>query len=125
MYLKVSDLAERNAKPSILADASVKDVIIAISKNRLGAVVVVDNSQIMGIITDGDIRRMLEKYSDLADLTAKDIMNSNPKMIDKDTLAVTAFELIRQSNITQLLVTDVNGYFGIVHLHDLLHEGLL
>lgn len=125
LYLKVSDLAERNAKPSIRSGASVKDVIIAISKNRLGAVVVVDDSKIMGIITDGDIRRMLEKYSDLADLTAKDIMNSKPKMIDKDTLAVTAFELIRQSNITQLLVTDANDYFGIVHLHDLLHEGLL
>lgn len=125
LYLKVSELAERNAKPGILADAAVKDVIIAISKNRLGAVVVVDGSQIIGIITDGDIRRMLEKHSDLTDLRAKDIMNSNPKMIDKDTLAVTAFELIRESNITQLLITDANGYFGIVHLHDLLHEGLL
>ena len=126
LYLKVSELAERNAKPSVLADASVKDVIIAISKNRLGAVVVIDaNHQVKGIITDGDIRRMLEKYSNLDDLTASDIMNSNPKTIDKDTLAVTAFELIREYNITQLLVTDAENYFGIVHLHDLLHEGLI
>jgi len=125
LYLKVSELAERNAKPCVLADASVKDVIISISKNRLGAVAVVEDNLIKGVITDGDIRRMLEKYSDLTGLTAGDIMNSNPKTINKDTLAVTAFELIRQSNITQLLVTDANGYFGIVHLHDLLHEGLL
>lgn len=125
LFLKVSELAERNAKPSVLPGASVKDVIITISKNRLGAVVVVDANQIEGIITDGDIRRMLEKYSDLTDLTAKDIMNGNPKTIDKGILAATAFEMMKKSNITQLLVTDANGYFGIVHLHDLLNEGLI
>ncbi len=126
LYLKVEELAQRNAKPSVSPDAPVKDVIISISKNRLGAVVVVEGDyQIMGIITDGDIRRMLEKYSDLTGLTAGEIMNSNPKIIDKETLAVTAFEMIREYNITQLLVTDAKGYFGIVHLHDLLHEGLI
>ena len=125
LYLKVSDLALQNAKPEILPDAAVKDVIIAISKNRLGAVVVVDGSEILGVITDGDIRRMLENYSDLTNLSARDIMNSNPKIIDKDTLAATAFELIREYNITQIIVTDAKAYFGIVHLHDLIHEGLL
>lgn len=126
LYLKVADLAQKNAKPGVSPDASVKDVIIAISKNRLGAVVVVEGDyHIKGIITDGDIRRMLEKYTDLTDLTAGEIMNSNPKTVDKDTLAVTAFEMIREYNITQLLVTDTKGYFGIVHLHDLLHEGLI
>ncbi|WP_158799554.1 SIS domain-containing protein [Pedobacter sp. L105] len=125
LYLRVSELAERNAKPSVSPEATVKDVIITISKNRLGAVVVLVGNNIQGIITDGDIRRMLEKYSDLTNLTAADIMNNNPKTIDKDILAATAFELIRESNITQLLVTDANGYFGIVHLHDLLHEGLI
>jgi len=125
LFLKVAELAERNAKPSVLPGASVKDVIITISKNRLGAVVVVEGNQIKGIITDGDIRRMLEKYTMLTDLTANDIMNSNPRTIDKDTLAATAFGIIRKSNITQLLVTDANGYFGIVHLHDLLQEGLI
>lgn len=126
LYLKVADLAQKNARPSVSPAASVKDVIIAISKNRLGAVVVVEGDhQIKGIITDGDIRRMLEKYTDLTDLTAGEIMNSNPKTVDKDTLAVIAFELIREYNITQLLVTDTKGYFGIVHLHDLLHEGLI
>lgn len=125
LYLKVADLASKNAKPSVLPDAAVKDVIIAISKNRLGVVVVIEQNRVKGIITDGDIRRMLEKYADLTNITARDIMNSNPKTIDKDTLAVTALELIRQSNITQLLVTDTEGYFGILHLHDLLHEGLI
>jgi len=126
LYLKVSELAERNAKPSVSPSASVKDVIVAISKNRLGAVVVIEAThEIKGIITDGDIRRMLEKHSDLSGLTAIEIMNGNPKTIDKDTLAVTAFEMIREYNITQLLVTDAKGYFGIVHLHDLLHEGLI
>lgn len=125
LYLKVADLARKNAKPSVTPDAAIKDVIVAISKNRLGVVVVIDQNQIKGIITDGDIRRMLEKHTNLTNITARDIMNNNPKTIDKDTLAVTAFELIRQSNITQLLVTDTDGYFGILHLHDLLHEGLI
>jgi len=125
LYLKVSELAERNAKPAISADASVKDVIIAISKNRLGAVVVTDGNHVVGIITDGDIRRMLENHPSLTGITAKDIMNKNPKTVDKDILAATAFEMIRQFNITQLLVTDADGYVGIVHLHDLLQEGLI
>lgn len=125
LYLKVSELAERNSKPAISADASVKDVIIAISKNRLGAVVVTDGNHVMGIITDGDIRRMLENHPSLTGITASDIMNKNPKTVDKDILAATAFEMIRQFNITQLLVTDADGYVGIVHLHDLLQEGLI
>ena len=125
LYLKVSELAERNSKPAISADASVKDVIIAISKNRLGAVVVTDGNHVMGIITDGDIRRMLENHPSLTGITANDIMNKNPKTVDKDILAATAFEMIRQFNITQLLVTDADGYVGIVHLHDLLQEGLI
>lgn len=125
LYLKVSELAARNLKPAISADASVKDVIIAISKNRLGAVVVTDGNHVMGIITDGDIRRMLENHPSLTGLTANDIMNKNPKTVDKDILAATAFEMIRQFNITQLLVTDADGYVGIVHLHDLLQEGLI
>jgi arabinose-5-phosphate isomerase len=125
LYLKVSELAERNLKPSISADSPVKDVIIAISKNRLGVVVVTDKHHVMGIITDGDIRRMLEKYPSLDGVTAKDIMNKNPKTVEKDILAASAIEIIRQFNITQLLVTDAGKYYGIVHLHDLLQEGLI
>jgi len=125
LYLKVSELAERNLKPSISANSPVKDVIIAISKNRLGAVVVTDRNHILGIITDGDIRRMLEKYSSLDGVTAKDIMNKNPKTVEKDILAASAIEIIRRFNITQLLVTNADKYYGIVHLHDLLQEGLI
>lgn len=125
LFLKAGDLASKNAKPTVSPNSAVKDVIITISKNRLGAAVVVRDEQIIGIITDGDIRRMLEKYTNLTNLTAKDIMNSSPKTVDKNTLAVQAFELIRSTNITQLLVTENNSYFGILHLHDLLHEGLL
>ncbi|WP_442592151.1 KpsF/GutQ family sugar-phosphate isomerase [Pedobacter sp. AW31-3R] len=125
LYLKVSEIAEKNLKPSIASDSSVKDVIIAISKNRLGAVVVTQGDLILGIITDGDIRRMLEKHPVLTGITAKDIMNQTPKTVDKEVLASSAFEVIKKFNITQLLVTDANKYYGIVHLHDLLQEGLI
>ncbi|MES2826823.1 MAG: KpsF/GutQ family sugar-phosphate isomerase [Bacteroidota bacterium] len=125
LYLKTGDLAVRNAKPSIHPSASVKDVIVEISQNRLGAVVVIEGNEISGIITDGDIRRMLEQHSDLTNITARDLMNSNPKRVDKDLLAMEALEIIKENNITQLLVTDSNGYFGMVHLHDLLQEGII
>lgn len=125
LYLKTGDLAVRNSKPSIHPSASVKDVIVEISQNRLGAVVVIDGNDILGIITDGDIRRMLEQHSNLADITAKDLMSSNPKHLDKEVLAVHALELIKENNITQLLITDANKYFGMIHLHDLLQEGII
>lgn len=125
LYLKVAEMAIKNEKPTIRPDAPVKDVIIEISKNRLGAVVVIDQDLILGIITDGDIRRMLEKHTDLSNICARDIMNSNPKKIDKDMLAIAALQIIKENNITQLLVTSNKGYFGLIHLHDLLHEGVL
>lgn len=125
LYLKTGDLALKNQKPSIRPEASVKDVIIEISQNRLGTVVVVDGDVILGIITDGDIRRMLEKHSDLTHIKASDLMNPNPKKIEKDLLALNALEIIKENNITQLLVTDAGSYFGIVHLHDLLQEGII
>lgn len=125
LYLKTGDLAVRNAKPSIHPDASIKDVIVEISQNRLGATVVIDGNDILGIITDGDIRRMLEQHSNLTDITAKDIMTQNPKHLDKEVLAVQALELIKGNNITQLLITDSNKYFGMIHLHDLLQEGII
>jgi arabinose-5-phosphate isomerase len=125
LYLKTGELALKNQKPSISPDASVKDVIIEISRNRLGAVVVVDMNKILGIITDGDIRRMLENHSDLSNIKARDLMNSNPKRIEKDLLAISALDVIKENNITQLLVTDAGNYFGIVHLHDLLQEGII
>lgn len=125
LYLKAGDLAIKNEKPSIHPMASVKDVIIEISKNRLGAVIVTEDNLILGIITDGDIRRMLENFSNLENITAADLMNRNPKKIDKEILAVNALEIIKQNNITQLLVTDADEYFGMIHLHDLLQEGII
>ncbi|TCC92676.1 KpsF/GutQ family sugar-phosphate isomerase [Pedobacter hiemivivus] len=125
LYLRTGDLAVKNQKPSISPDASVKDVIIEISQNRLGTVVVVEEDVILGIITDGDIRRMLQKHSDLTNIKASDLMNPNPKRIEKDQLAIHALEIIKENNITQLLVTDAGNYFGIVHLHDLLQEGII
>jgi arabinose-5-phosphate isomerase len=125
LYLKSGDLALKNERPAIQPDASVKDVIVEISKNRLGAVVVIDGNLIQGIITDGDIRRMLEKHSDLTNIKARDLMNTKPKKIEKDLLALHALEIIKENNITQLLVTDEGAYFGIIHLHDLLQEGII
>ncbi len=125
LYLKAGDLALKNQKPSISPDASVKDVIIEISQNRLGTVVVVQEREILGIITDGDIRRMLQKHSDLSNIKASDLMNPHPKRIEKDLLALNALQIIKENNITQLLVTDAGVYFGIVHLHDLLQEGII
>jgi arabinose-5-phosphate isomerase len=125
LYLKIGELTLKNQKPEISPDASVKDVIVEISRNRLGAVVVVENTQILGIITDGDIRRMLEKYSNLQDLTARDIMSKNPKVVDREMLAIEALQIIKTNNITQLLVMQNNSYYGLVHLHDLLQEGII
>lgn len=125
LYLKAGDIAAKNEKPSISPNASVKDVIIEISKNRLGAVVVIDSSNILGIITDGDIRRMLEQHTHIENIKAIDLMNVNPKKIDKNELALLALEVIKQNNITQLLVTDENNYFGLIHMHDLLQEGII
>lgn len=125
LYLKAGDIATKNEKPSIAPDASVKDVILEISKNRLGAVVVIENDNILGIITDGDIRRMLEQHSNIENIKATDLMNVNPKNIDKDELALLALEVIKQHNITQLLVTSGNNYYGLIHMHDLLQEGII
>ncbi len=125
LYLKAGDIAAKNEKPFVSATASVKDIIIQISKNRLGAAAVIENDVILGMITDGDIRRMLEKFTNFEHITAIDLMNRNPKKIDSEELALSALKLIRAHNITQLLVTKENRYFGIVHLHDLLKEGIV
>jgi arabinose-5-phosphate isomerase len=125
LYLKVGDLAALNEKPEIPSDASVKDVIVEITKNRLGAVAVVDNGQLSGIITDGDIRRMLEKHEHIEHLKARDIMSTSPKYINKDELAVHALDLLRTNNISQILVGSQTEFEGFIHLHDLLREGII
>ena len=125
LYLKAGDIAAKNEKPQIHSDAPVKDIIIQISKNRLGAVAVIDDEIIVGMITDGDLRRMLEKHTNLENIKASDLMNTNPKRIDSEELALIALETIRVNNITQILVTKNDRYYGIVHLHDLLQEGIV
>jgi len=125
LYLKAGDIASKNEKPSVSPDAPVKDIIVQISKNRLGAVVVIEGEKILGMITDGDIRRMLERHTNLENIKASDLMSTTPKKIDSEELALLALEVIRQNNITQILVTKDDRYFGLVHLHDLLQEGIV
>ena len=125
MYLKVGDLSVNNQTPRVNHNDDLKTVIVEISSKRLGATAVLKNQSLIGIITDGDIRRMLEKNSNLDNLIASDIMSSNPRTISSDTLVVHALNLMRQNNITQLLVVDHKKYAGVIHLHDILKEGIL
>jgi len=125
LYLRVGDLSDQNGKPSVQQQATVSDIIITITQFRLGAVAVLDEDRIVGIITDGDIRRMLEKHTDLARITAGDIMGKSPKIIDKNELAANALHIMRENNITQLLVSDKNYYAGVIHIQVLLKEGII
>jgi arabinose-5-phosphate isomerase len=128
LYLHVSDLYVNNECPKVLSTASLKQVIVEISKKRLGATAVVDtNDQLLGVITDGDLRRMLEKSITLQldEIKAAEIMTKHPKTVDADALAVEALDLLRQYDITQLVVTAGSTYLGFIHLHDLVREGLI
>lgn len=126
LYLRVEDLSQQNANPQVSATASLKEVIYEISNKRLGATAVTaEDGTLKGIITDGDLRRMLEKHDDTSKLTAQDILTADPKSIEEQELAVNALELIREHNITQLVVTKEGKYAGFVHLHDMVREGLL
>ena len=125
LYLKVSDIYTNNQAPQVNHDDDLKKVIIEISSKRLGATAVLKGNKLLGIITDGDLRRMLEKNSDLSTLTATDIMSENPRTIAPDTLVVNALSIMRQNNITQLLVVEKKIYKGVIHLHDILREGIL
>jgi arabinose-5-phosphate isomerase len=124
LYLRVSDLIEKNELPQVAPNTLIKDVIIEISKKRLGTTAVVENNKIVGIITDGDLRRMLKDNTNISGLVASDIMSKNPKTIQSDAMAITALETMESNNITQILVEDTNNYVGVVHLHDLLKEGI-
>ncbi len=126
MYLRVIDLIKFHQKPVVYTKEDVKKVIVEISKNRLGSTAVLDdNNNIKGIITDGDIRRMFEKYDSFNKILAKDIMSNSPKTIEFDTLAVEALHIMKTNNISQLLVVENNIYTGILHIHDLLREGII
>lgn len=126
LYLRISDIYANNEKPFVLLNQSLKRVIVEITKKRLGATAVVDRKKILhGIITDGDLRRMLEKNNLSEKIEARDIMTSNPKTIDPDELAVNALDMMRKHEITQILVVKDGKYLGMIHLHDLLREGFI
>jgi arabinose-5-phosphate isomerase len=126
LYLKVSDIYLQHKLPSVSADAPLKDVIIEISGKRLGCTSVLEgDNNLLGIITDGDLRRMLEKDVALDRVKARDIMTANPKTIQKDEFAVKALHLMQEANITQLVVMDGPKVAGFIHLHDLLKEGII
>jgi len=125
LYLRASDIFVNNEKPQVTPDMPISEVIVEISSKRLGSTAVLENNEIIGLITDGDLRRMLQDTRNYSDLCAKDIMSSNPKTIDKDTLLVDALNIMRNNNITQLLVAHHGEYFGVIHLHDILKEGIL
>ncbi|MBT8265253.1 MAG: KpsF/GutQ family sugar-phosphate isomerase [Bacteroidia bacterium] len=125
LYLRVSDLSSLNMKPMVTLNTSIKQVIIEITEKMLGVTAVVENDKIVGIITDGDLRRMLSKNVDMTKLYAKDIMSPNPKRIDNNAMAVDAMELMETFGISQLLVEENEKYAGVVHLHDLVKEGII
>ena len=125
LYLKISDILSAENNPTVRVEASINEVIIEISNKRLGATAVIDNDELKGIITDGDLRRMLEDGASFTDLKANDIMNENPKTISKNTLVYDALQLMEANNISQLIVMHSSKYVGIVHLHDILKEGVV
>lgn len=126
LYLRAGDMVMEDENPMVAPGSSVKNVLVEITGKRLGAAAVINEANdIIGIITDGDIRRMLEKYESFTSLTATDIMGSNPKTIEGETLAIEALELMRENNISQLIVTTNGVYKGMLHLHDLVREGII
>lgn len=125
LTLKVSDIYGNNEKPEVNPNSSIKDVIIEISSKRLGITAITENDQLIGTITDGDLRRMLEKSTDIDNLSAKDIMSNSPKTINENEMATAALKQMQDSNITQLIVINNKAYLGVIHLHDLLKEGIV
>ena len=126
LYLRVSDLYIKNEKPWVEINSDIRSIIMEITSKRLGCAAVIENNRIVGIITDGDLRRMLQKNQSFDQLTAKDIMSCSPKCINAHTHAVEALSLMRKHSITQLLVVnDDEEYIGVIHLHDLINEGIL
>ena len=125
LFLTVKDLSTYNEKPNVKLNSSIKEVIVEISEKRLGVTAVTKDGKIQGIITDGDLRRMLAYTDDFSKLCAEDIMTNNPKSIDSDAMAVDAMQLMEEHEISQLLVTQNGVYAGVIHLHDLVKEGIL
>jgi arabinose-5-phosphate isomerase len=125
LYLTVADLYKNNEKPSVATTATIKEVIIEISKKRLGATAVVDNDTLIGIITDGDIRRLLEENDNISGIIAAQLVNKNVKTIIEDAMAVDALAMMRNHDIMQLVVTKENVYLGMIHIHEIIKEGII
>jgi arabinose-5-phosphate isomerase len=125
LLLRVRDMLENTLKPMVTPETSIKKVIFEISEKRLGVTAVIENNKVIGIITDGDIRRMLSDRDSFTDLTAKDIMTKKPKMIQSNDMVVDAFNIMEDFSITQLVVVENQEYKGILHLHDILKEGIV
>ena len=126
LYLRVAEMIQPHEKPQVFSGASVKEAINEITKKRLGAAAVInEEDEVLGVITDGDIRRMFEKYESFTSLKANDIMSTNPKTIETDTLAVNALDKMRENNINQLVAVNKGKYAGILHLQDLVKEGII
>lgn len=124
MFLRVSDLSVNNQVPQVDASESISNVIIEISSKRLGTTAVIDNHSLIGVITDGDLRRMIQDYPNYSDLSAKDVMTKSPMTVAFDEMVVNALAIMRENNITQLPVMEGKKYVGIIHLHDILKEGI-
>jgi len=125
LYMTVEKLYKQNEVPRVQVDDNIRRVIIEISSKRLGATAVMESGQLVGIITDGDLRRMLERYDNVEKLRARDIMTRNPETIPQDELAINAFNQMEDHNITQLIVKENGQYLGMIHLHDILKEGII
>ena len=125
LLLRVNDMLDTNRKPMVLPNSSIKNVIVTISEQRLGVTAVIEDNKVVGIITDGDIRRMLNKTETITGLTAKDIMTVNPKTIKSTDMVVDALNIKEDFSITQLVVIDNDEYKGVIHLHDILKEGIV
>jgi len=125
LLLRVKDMIEHSLKPAVSPETSIKKAIFEISEKRLGVTAVIEDNKIIGIITDGDIRRMLNDVDTIADLTARDIMSKNPKVVSSETMAVDALNILEDFSITQLIVADNGEYKGVLHLHDILKEGIV
>jgi arabinose-5-phosphate isomerase len=125
LYLRVSDITKSNFKPKVNPDTPMKTVIVEISKNMLGVTAVLEEQKVVGIITDGDLRRMLSQHDDITTLKAEDIMSKHPKTIDNDAMAVDALKLLEANSISQVISTSKGSYAGIVHIHNLIKEGII
>jgi arabinose-5-phosphate isomerase len=125
LLLRVADMLDQSHKPEVSPESNIKKVIFEISEKRLGVTAVIENNKLIGIITDGDIRRMLNNNDTFTHLTAKDIMTKNPKTIQMSSMVTDALNILEDFSITQLIVTDQDEYKGVIHLHDILKEGIV